>query len=92
MSETIRVTADHIAEGERGNPCACPVALAVRDQTGAQIAYVDMATVAITRRNHDFEAHSPPQVSHFVDAFDHGHPVEPFEFTVTWQDGVGCLR
>lgn len=97
MSATIRVTADHIQQGERSNPMACPIALALIGQWGGE----DSEIAIDVFDGHAFAsgppvpidgvtAALPDEADAFVLAFDEGRPVQPFEFAITWIDDQGC--
>jgi hypothetical protein len=85
----VKVTADHIAKGERANGAACPIALALRDlgYTNPQVRhrsfYVGYPYLDHYKMSDD--------VACFISRFDMGRPVEPFEFEaelVTELEGV----
>jgi len=84
---TITVTDTHITYGLPGKRCFCPIAMAIMDaniipDTLVSVEYGaarffrsgDMMPVAIGRL--------PKNAQVFVDKFDTGEPVEPFEFTM----------
>jgi len=75
----IRVTSEDIAKGQRCNARFCPVALALQRTTN------NPNIVAIGNWGYDTRKLSsqfdlPMKVMRFIDAFDSGNPVEPFEF------------
>jgi hypothetical protein len=73
----VKVTQKHIAEGERNNYMACPVARALRETLGLDDGVgVSGEHIIIGNRSYN-----PPQsVRDFVDAFDRDYGVDPFEF------------
>lgn len=71
----IQVTQEDIDQGEPGEPESCAVAKAIRRQLKPQHVQV---TDVIEINNSDFEA--PPAVIEFIERYDHGHRVQPFEF------------
>lgn len=83
MSKTIsvEVTAEDIAYGQ-ADATLCPVALAIRRATGKAVA-VDAYEADIG----DGRALLPPEVTHFVLAFDRGDEVEPFRFNLAADGG-----
>jgi len=87
VSETVRVTAGHIAKGTRSDPCACPVAHAVMDALPSPCE-VDLYVGRIYIRPDAGDlviVEQPASVIDFIEAFDDGQPVQPFEFTLDWQ-------
>jgi hypothetical protein len=94
--KVIRVTADHIAKGQRCDSESCPIALAVSEQWGpCHRIQVDPAGIIVFPGDLDrwWTVDPPPLAAQlFMEAFDEGHSVEPFEFAVEWidQDGVGA--
>lgn len=97
--KTIRVTAEHIEEGIPQDCEDCPIALAIVEQWDGPINHHDIAVdnreVLVIQRHRggqrSFTAQLPPEAMRFVQSFDDGYQVEPFEFTVEWidEDGVG---
>ena len=93
MAEHIRthrvpVTADHIARGERGEPDACPITLALREFVGedGKPAFSRASTSAetLTAKPVSYNPWEPidyrasEEIQAFVELFDAGKPVEPF--------------
>lgn len=72
----IRVTEKHIQKGSPRTWGSCPVALAFRD-AGHPGTWVSRSTIRIPRLGC---SPLPDQVALFIQAFDHGWPVQPFEF------------
>jgi hypothetical protein len=88
----IRVTADHIARGAPRNPSACPVALAIKGQIpGIYAIEVEVSDVTIrpTLAFRWWTCVPPDSAADFINAFDAGEPVEPFEFEAEWTDQDG---
>ena len=81
----IRVTAEHIKNGQRGEPQACPVALAIKEATGIMWITVgphDMSTMS------ESQLTLPVSVQKFIRAFDHGERKEevvPFDFEIDFE-------
>jgi hypothetical protein len=71
----IEVTAEDIAQGERSDCYACPIALAVKRATGKQVAACH-AHVYVG----DDKGLLSADARSFVTAFDHNEPVSPFSF------------
>lgn len=96
---TVRVTEQHIADGEPGEPCLCALALALNDALAAEgadladlqvtdayggwEARVEQRDVAGPRR---FRAELDEEAAEFVEAFDSELPVGPAEFEFTWSE------
>lgn len=86
---TIDVTAEDIAAGEPGEPCSCPIALAVLrvlpfltgvwvDETGVELdgfARLGGASIPL-----------PPPAREFISHLDAGDAVEPFSFDLDVPD------
>lgn len=90
MLVTVRVTKKHIECGDRNMSGSCPIARAVRDLLCNAYAY---APYGVAMRAHRFEwfldstyRNWPPEhvqdITKFTIDFDHGSPVEPFEFNL----------
>jgi hypothetical protein len=89
ITQTIRVTAEHIRRGTRDACTKCPVALAILATAGIRSVRVHPDEVTV-RRGPDglfLSADLPQDARDFIDAFDASGPgaVQPFEFTVTWR-------
>jgi hypothetical protein len=84
--ESIKVTADHIAKGEPYESDRCPVALAICEQwrPGAQ-ASVWVHAIASVPSGESWTAKLPDAALWWVESFDFGRPVEPFEFELNWR-------
>jgi hypothetical protein len=84
----IRVTADHIAHGKRNASAGCPIALAVNDCLDESWAYAipDIALIYDACGVMLAYAHLSVDAQLFIERFDGGLAVEPFEFSVEWID------
>lgn len=76
----ITVTAADIASGRRGSSCDCPIARAIRRAGGDITADVACSYAYVGRRPHRRQLLLPLSARQFMADFDHGEPVEPFEF------------
>ena len=78
----VSVTAEDIAQGQPQSYCRCPVALALTRAADSRWVEViaDEARFARRGRYMAETASLPSVVQRFIDAFDRGQPVEPFEF------------
>ena len=77
----IKVTSDHITRGRPLTGCLCPVALAVKEQTGAKYVRVGLNTASIGKHVLDNIVYVlPPEVEKFIFNFDGLRDVSPFEF------------
>lgn len=76
----MRVRVEHwdIINGRRTAPDHCPVALAVRRQSGRSKIAVSSYSVDLLDGMKDAEL--PPEARQFVRDFDSGRPVKPFSF------------
>ena len=74
----VQVKQAHIDAGIPRHASYCPIALALKEQTGElwtvtdDVAYPDKLTAPL--------GELPVQVREFILAFDTGEPVQPFEF------------
>jgi hypothetical protein len=86
MTKTISVRKKHIVNGAACQPGACPVALAIREQTG-MIADVGYSTIRLTKENGIIvNIKSPEKVKSFVDKYDLGAHVRGFKFKLDIHD------
>ncbi len=76
----IKLTQSHIDAGVKGDCGSCPVALAVMEATGAKEAGVAGGSMWI--EGYRLITSTPAAIRDFIDAFDAGRPVEPFEFDI----------
>lgn len=82
----VQVTQDHIDNGHRNSAVSCPIALALKETPGATNVSVGIGTASIGYGNvlrYDYKRtyyHLPWQATEFIDRFDFGDPVQPFEF------------
>jgi hypothetical protein len=81
----LKVTAEHISRGVPGNRCKCPVALALKvlfpDATTVEVDSVRL--VAAGDSGELLYRPTPALVRDFVNDFDMGHKVEPFEYPLS---------
>jgi hypothetical protein len=83
----VRVTAEHIAAGIASNCFRCPAALAVLQALGDPGDRVEVRHHCVflyLAGGRRYRADSPVELSRFIDAFDDGERVEPFEFELNW--------
>ena len=84
----ITVTPLDIVAGARGEPCSCPIALAIRRQIPGSDPLVTPEEVGIEwdDRRVDYPAYDLPQEARdFIGRFDAGLPVDPFEFDLDYE-------
>jgi hypothetical protein len=91
----IRVTDRHIAEGKPRSECECPLALAVIEALAAdgviaeagtvEVDYYDVFVVDGETGCRRYRATLPAEAADFVDDFDDGDPVVPFEVELAWE-------
>lgn len=72
----VKVEQRHIDRGERGDAFCCAVALAVAEATGYDDVWVDEYSMSVG----DFYYRTPKSASDFIENFDSGYAVAPFEF------------
>lgn len=75
----IRVTEAHIASGKQVCSDGCPVALALRD-AGHPLAVVPNKMFWASDNKREKIAYFPTSVYEFIQRFDSGLAVKPFEF------------
>ena len=82
----IEVTQRDIDFGRKEESTLCPVALAIK----RQLVNVDSVSVGVTHLLYHIQGDEdmtevllPPEVKHFVNRFDYGHEVFPFEFEIS---------
>jgi hypothetical protein len=81
----VKVTKQHIAEGVPGQSYFCPIALAVKSKLGLKKwVYVSGHSINIAPQNGQAEKEFKltKKMIKFIDSFDIGKPVKPFEFTL----------
>lgn len=87
----IKVTENHIAQGEKESCSYCPVALAISEVIGLgdedYIKVTDNVEIGIMvkKEMHHYQFEYPNNVCEFINKFDRGLVVEPFEFDL-WID------
>jgi hypothetical protein len=88
---TVPVTAGHIAGGDAGSSWGCAVALALEDAFPGTDDVSVGETMASLYRDDEEGAHFihldlPVEVRVFIGAYDRDEPVEPFTFTVAYEE------
>lgn len=84
---TIRVTAEHIAQGVPCESYNCPIALAICEQwqPGASQASVWADAIVSLPSGDSWTAKLPDAAFRWLTEFDEEVPVEPFEFELNWR-------
>jgi hypothetical protein len=88
MKIKIEVTEDDILNGKKGSGCFCPIARAVKRKlipaTYVRVTKHDL----VTDYSEIFPASAslPNTAQSFIQAFDAGHKVEPFDFEIEVND------
>jgi hypothetical protein len=84
MKVKVKVTQSCIDEGVRGQGDSCPVAQAVLEALGLEKTgvWIDYGYIEIF----ELRLPTPPNVIQFIESFDRGDPVEPFEFELDVDD------
>lgn len=80
-SVAISVTAEDIADGQRGVTNRCPVALAVRRATGIKAVSI-RSTQGVLYGNEYRSFDLPAEVREFIALYDAGQAVEPLAFDI----------
>jgi hypothetical protein len=75
----IKVTQDHIDNGSI-DPRACPVALAIREAGFPKACVLSVQVWLDPNQTTRSAIKLPRHTRHFIEAFDEGDHVEPFEF------------
>jgi hypothetical protein len=85
----INVTQTYIDRGTPEVGDECPIALAVKDQTGytnvnvhSEINHAIVITHWSDGESEEFVRMLPTAAREFIEKFDHRQPVEPFEFEI----------
>lgn len=83
----IEVTSGHIRRGEQQNSCACPIALAIKEQWPGLVTEIEvlMEAVNVDVPGGVYHAEMPRNAGNFVEAFDFGTEVAPFSFELDWR-------
>lgn len=85
----IKVLREHIFRGWQNNCYLCPIALAIRSATG--FSYMVTPTeVCLEDAQPRLWIQLPIEARQFIDAFDRGKSVEPFEFELSLEEGEPC--
>ena len=85
-SYVLAVNRDCLVNGRRGAPDFCPIALAAKNigLKGIAVGPGTMSFYDLTvNHNERLRANLPLEAKNFISAFDDGHDVQPFTFTVT---------
>lgn len=93
LETAVRVTADHIERGKRHVGHSCPIALAIREQwpgTPPRAVFVtDRYASVAAEGEHWLYCEVPDAAATFIDLFDEGREVAPFEFDAEWTRNGG---
>lgn len=81
----ITVTQEHIEDGKAEDELACPIALALRQQTNEDLAVFSFDAF---RSGVSKSIPLPKIASDFINAFDYDKPVEPFTFDLPIEKGT----
>lgn len=83
---TITVTEDHIKRGVPRKDCFCPIALAMREQTGEN--WRVMYAYAVLDKRNDLNEPTifwfPVEAKNFIYFFDMEETGKPFSFELEW--------
>lgn len=78
----IRVRQEHIDKGVCNSPWECPIALAAQEAIGTDELSVWPYLLTWCAGELVHEADMPRPAREFIENFDDGRPVEPFEFEI----------
>ncbi len=80
----VKVEQKHIDAGIKANYQSCALVLAVKDATGAEVVYADDFSIEWGSKTGEFHTMkgmaTPMTLQVFMDNYDAGNKVEPFEF------------
>lgn len=82
----VSVTAGHIKRGIRGECEKCPVALAMLDAGATSVMVGDFYIYWKIARKGTCRVRNPKTVQAFIERFDSGKPVKPFEFDLVSEE------
>jgi hypothetical protein len=89
----LKVTEKHIREGVKGDPSCCPIAKAILEQYPEyHEVRVGMYSVELIQKGVTVNEIYHPDLEDFVDSFDMGEQVEPFEVDFRPAGYRGCLK
>ena len=89
MKVKVNVTEEDIANGEPGDPCLCPVALAIARAIPDSSPWVDGADVDFGQEAHYASVPLPPEAKAWIFRLDTtGELGEPFEFRLELPAGT----
>ena len=77
----ISVTQTHLDKGHKGSCSHDPVALALKD-AGLDRPWVSPDHIAWRKDFRDYSVDTPPAILAFLQLYDNGHVIRPFEFTL----------
>jgi len=93
ITTTVYVTSDDIRRGEPGECDSCPIALAIdkaAEAVSSPAEYVHAQVFTEKTWLHigknRYQASLPQSARDFIGRYDNALPVEPFEFTLRWED------
>ena len=78
MTFLVKVTQEHIRQGERQSATGCPVALAISEQLGLRKVVVHGYHVLLGKFHGNFAL--PESVTDWIKSFDRGETVGPISF------------
>lgn len=78
----IHVTSEHIKNGRKGSPSACPIALAIMKKCYDVYVGTDYLQVKKQPDRYFTNMRFPKAVKAFIRKFDCGEEVAPFSFTL----------
>lgn len=87
----VKVKDYHIKCGIPNNSTECVLALAIGEAIGANLHMVEvgLGSTSFWLHDKDYWLNLPPKAVEFMNAFDNGGNVEPFEFDIDLNDRKG---
>ena len=74
----IQVTKQDIKNGVPGQACKCPISLAISRASGMKKVFVEGPSIPL--HNYRYFGSKPDQIEQFIERFDEGDKVRPFNF------------
>ena len=79
ISQVVSVTKANIANGLTCDSASCPIALALLEKYNECQPLVDTHEISVRLNDKVYVAKTPNEAIEFIDNFDVGNPVEPFD-------------
>ena len=86
----VKLMKKHIKNGEKYHPYKCPIALAVKEQCKLNVIAIHLSQCMIFDNKSGMVNRIislPRSVCRFINNFDKGMPVKPFNFRLVYNEG-----